>query len=73
MCKIYGINSWFFGRRTRLWNFIGFVRELDLAILREGGPQKLSQDQLRQVKNNHLIAILLFIWVDIDNPKLKSK
>jgi len=48
LCKIYGINSWLFGKRPRLWNFIGFIREMDLAIIREGGPQKLNQDQLRQ-------------------------
>lgn len=44
---MHGLNA-FIGKRARLWNHIGFVREMDLAINRNGF-QSLNLDQLRRV------------------------
>lgn len=47
LCKMHGLSI--LPRKTpRLWRYAGFIRELDLAIVRHGGPQALSDDQMRE-------------------------
>lgn len=50
LCHIHGLNT-FPGKRPRLWNHIGFLREMDLAINRHGF-KNLSLDQMRKVNYN---------------------
>lgn len=49
LCKLHGIRSsrLLFGRRARLWDHAGFIHELDMAMDRDGGPEKLSLPDLR--------------------------
>ena len=49
---MYGLNAFPFGKRSRLQNHIGFVRELDLAIDREG-IQTLNLDQIKKVSQTN--------------------
>ncbi|XP_037569672.1 LETM1 domain-containing protein 1-like [Dermacentor silvarum] len=44
LCKIHGKSTFFLGRKRRLWKHGGFVREMDLAMAREGlGQMDLSE------------------------------
>ncbi|XP_077559856.1 LETM1 domain-containing protein 1 [Haemaphysalis longicornis] len=36
LCRIHGKSTFFIGRKRRLWKHGGFVREMDLAMAREG-------------------------------------
>jgi len=46
LCRMYGLNAFPLGKRSRLINHIGFVRELDLAIDRTG-IESLNLDQIK--------------------------
>ncbi|KAK8774036.1 hypothetical protein V5799_011430 [Amblyomma americanum] len=44
LCRIHGKSTFFLGRKRRLWKHGGFVREMDLAMAREGlGQMDLSE------------------------------
>ncbi|XP_075545938.1 LETM1 domain-containing protein 1 isoform X2 [Dermacentor variabilis] len=44
LCRIHGKSAFFLGRKRRLWKHGGFVREMDLAMAREGlGEMDLSE------------------------------
>ncbi|KAL1470695.1 hypothetical protein MTO96_024111 [Rhipicephalus appendiculatus] len=44
LCRIHGKSTFFLGRKRRLWKHGGFVREMDLAMAREGlGEMDLSE------------------------------
>lgn len=47
LCRLHGLSS-FPVKSSRLWNHAGFIREMDLAIEREG-MNMMSLDELRRV------------------------
>ena len=58
---MHGLNAFPLGKRFRLENHIGFIRELDLAIDRDG-IQTLSSDQIKKVsQTNGLIFFFEFM------------
>ncbi|XP_054167967.1 LETM1 domain-containing protein 1-like [Oppia nitens] len=47
LCRMHGLSAFPLGKKSRLLNHIGFVRELDLAIDRTG-IQSLNLDQIKR-------------------------
>jgi len=60
---MYGLNA-FPGKRSRLENHIGFMRELDLAIDRDG-IQTLNFDEMKKV--SYLLSKQTFHLIFIFN------
>ena len=50
LCRIHGLSSIVlpYGRRYRLMSHAGYLREMDIALTREGGSESLAVHDLRQ-------------------------
>lgn len=60
--------GWF--RRKRLSDRALIIRHMDLAIVREGGPDKMTQDELRWVTYFMIVYVAHYMWLQNKTIKL---